>query len=201
MKAGDPKQAVVLSVVAVVIVGVAVFRILPKKGSSIAAVAQAQRETQATVSAAAAISSTQLQGDPFFHPGLRQEKVAPDQPNSPSEPSQGTLPRILPQGVPADWDPATGVRPVPPDGAIDLAPEENTGADQQVQSGHQVVVNAILTVARPQTYISVDGEDGRYGVGDDLRGLGTIVSISSRAVVIKTPAGKVTLIVGEPKKL
>ncbi len=209
MKAGDPKQTVVLSVVAVVVLGVAVVRILPKKGSSIAAVARAQEASRAAKASVAVGMSTLLRSDPFYHPALRVAKI-PTGPTLPLPPNS-TLPKV----IPPDWAASIGVRVA--EGAMEAATgdtkrgspgdsggiktEENTGPSQQVRRGHQVVVNAILTVSKPLAYISVDGEEARLGIGDDLHGLGKIVSISSRAVVVKTRTGKVTLIVGEPKKL
>lgn len=221
MKAGDPKQTVVLSVVAVVVLGVAVMRILPKKSSSLAEVAKAQKEAAAAQASVASDGTLVLRTDPFFHPelGIDRTKVAPDP--SGTTPAQ-PLPGINTDTVP--WKAPAGTNPVQPEGPSSTGtgdqstgsgaaggtgkdpsangkPEESTGANQQEESSHQVVVNAILTVAKPLAYIAIDGAEVRLGVGGDLNGLGTIVSISSRAVVVKTAKGKVTLIVGEPKKL
>ena len=223
MKAGDPKQTVVLSVVAVVVLGVAVMRILPKKSSSLAEVAKAQKEAAAAQASVSADETLVLRTDPFFHPelGIDRTKVAtPPDPSdtTPAQPLPGINTDVVPWRAPAGTNP---VQPVGPnttgtgdqsagsgsaggtgkDPSANGKPEETTGVNQQEESSPQVVVNAILTVAKPLAYIAIDGVEVRLGIGGDLNGLGTIVSISSRAVVVKTAKGKVTLIVGEPKKL
>lgn len=203
MKTGDPRQAVVLVVVALAVVGVAVFRILPKSEAGPRGVADEAVPEVAAVGASTTTST--LRGDPFYHPKLESPPSASDAPEG-SPVGSGSQPEatpVLPDpskwGVPGSWIPGMiGIRPTAPEGA---APEETTGAGQQTKKTRKVVLNAVLAVATPFAYLSIDGDEIRAGVGGDLPGIGKVAAIGERAVTVSTARGKVVLKIGEAVEL
>jgi len=199
LRAGDPKKAVVLGAVAVAILGVAVFRILPRSDpGTVAGVAATAAGVEPPDQAGDGGIERALRRNPFYHPGLDLsikddaiEGVRPElegtKPLTPPPPEGIKDPRTLPRVMDTRSTGATQ----------EGRPAESAGSGQQEKQKLKVVVNAVLEVARSLAYVSVDGEEFRVSVGDELPRIGRIVSITSKGVVVKTPSRKVTILVGE----
>ncbi|MCB8932591.1 MAG: hypothetical protein M9921_06760 [Fimbriimonadaceae bacterium] len=203
MKTGDPKKVLVLVVVALVVLGVAVVRILPKSEQGPRAVEGAEK----TADVAAVVSSQELvlRGDPFYHPKLELPSSAPDVGEAdpagaaPLDVPSGGLPNPARWGVPSGWIPGLiGIRPSTGDTGD---PEEKTGKGQQTKKTRKVVLNAVLSVASPFAYLSVDGTEFRVGIGGEVPGIGTIAAITSGSVTVVTARGKVVFEIGEAVEL
>jgi hypothetical protein len=203
MKTGDPKKVLVLVVVALVVLGVAVVRIIPKSEQGPRAVEAA--ETSADVAAVVSGEELVLRGDPFYHPKLEVPSSTPEVPGagatgtSPVDGPSGGLPNPAKWGVPSGWIPGLiGVRPATGDAGD---PEEKTGKGQQTKKTRKVVLNAVLSVASPFAYLSVDGTEFRVGIGGEVPGIGTVATIASGSVTVVTARGKVVFEIGEAVEL
>lgn len=214
MNAGDPKKAVVLAVVAVAILGIAVVRIIPRPEAKPAAAAAAGADPSAAPGKTGL--GRQLRRNPFYLQGLDttvrnplargdasaggEASVGGDAPE-PSEPRE-VSPMLLPNfDMGGEPSPLQGDLDVRPTEAEPGKPAEIAGIGQQEKQKRQVLVNAVLEVAKTLAYITVGGEEFRVGVGDDLPQIGKVLSISAKGVVVKTVNGKVTLRVGESVEL
>lgn len=201
MKTGDPKKALALIVIALVVLGVAVVRILPKNDATPRSAAVAEEEAKAT--SGPPEGSLALRGDPFYHPRLEAPSVPMVEPGSGgsviSAPPESTLPYLFGRALPDAWERAS--IEVRPEAGGKPDPAESTGKNQQPKETRKVVLNAVMSVARPYAYFSVDGEEYRVGMGDKLPGIGTVAVLSARSVTVITARRKVVFAIGEAVEL
>ncbi|MFY9234531.1 MAG: hypothetical protein WAO58_08740 [Fimbriimonadaceae bacterium] len=203
MKTGDPKKAAMLGVVAVVVLGAAVFQILPKgqPATPRKAPPAAEQTPSGDVGALVVSAQERLQKDPFTHPKLQKgvgeteaAKEAAKQVTVPPPPLSGdlgTLPEI------GGNDP---VRPPAPGGNASTS-QQSEGAKLK-DTGKQVMLEAIVSVQRSKAFIKVGGEDALgYLEGQKLPGVGVVTRIGDASITIRTPRGSKTLHVGSEKKL
>lgn len=210
MQTGDPKKVAILSVVAVLIVGIAVFQAIPKgdkplrgKAATVQAKTAAHDETQSGLHDSSPTASLALQQDAFAHPGLeRKEAKSEADPAPTASKGAGSQPPFDPmQGSigPAGPEPLPGVGGTPaPD------PAGNTGINQQSDQASKTTLKleAIVTVTEPRAFIALDGGEAKaYVEGNSLGGLGKVIKISENSVTIQIGQRKLKLAVGAEELL
>lgn len=186
MTTGDPKQAVVLAVVAIGIVGFAVFRIIPKPDTTVGLpisprVAATETDTKKL--------PTVVLSNAFWHARLDNVPGAPK--SAPKKGRKGSTTSFQNPDV-APVSPLSGV----------LTPDENTGSNRQQIEGPTIRVSAIIaTGQRKEALISFGGADEvKASAGMRFRDL-IIVAVSDTSVRIRIGKAEKTLAVGEEQKL
>jgi hypothetical protein len=217
VKTGDPRQAMVLGVVAVAAVGFLAFQLLPKGGSpapappaeSVAVDAAPPPGPAAPSRLPLKVMNLQLSHDPFSHPRLAGrtsgDRPAPDDPED------------LPAREPGRESVANGLAPLPGVLAVDglsLRPVEDPGGTgtedrdaprqnlQEERRSLSVRISAIVAAGAPVAMIGVAGEPTRmYRTGEAL-GPGVVVEgITETEVVLRTPHGVRKLKAGDEVEL
>lgn len=209
MKSGDPKKVAVLSVVALLVIGMAVFRLIPQgQPRRPTSAAKAEKVSDVSLAAIAAIQKPpqELSKDPFIHPSLRIDKrdaVRPkEQPAAKSALPGAGIPGLELGGGIGAGDPGEIVAPIRPDPGLFTGPDQQSkkGAAPRVQ--RTIMVEAIITVDRPRAFIRLDGKESiPCSEGDVLVGAGKVLAISESAVTIQTAKTTKKLIVGKESKL
>jgi Fe2+ transport system protein FeoA len=185
---GDPKQAVILGLVAVGAVGFMIYRSLPKPLPPVAiptSPRMAENEGEEKKFQTVVLSNA------FWHPRLGEPaKVAvPKQP----KPTSSSKPINLGQTGPAN--PFSKLPNV-------LGPDENTGTSQQQVEGPTIRVSAIIaTDQRKEALISFGGaEEVKASAGMRFGDL-IVVAVSETSVRIRIGKAEKTIAVGEEQKL
>lgn len=186
MTTGDPKQAVILALVALGVVGFAVIRIIPKPDPTIGLpisprVAASETDTKKL--------PTVVLSNAFWHARLDNVPGA-----------QKVVSKKGPKGRTTTFQ-SPEVAPVSPLSGV-LTPDENTGANRQQIEGPTIRVSAIIaTGQRKEALISFGGADEvKASAGTRFRDL-VIVSVSDTSVRIRIGKAEKTLAVGEEQKL
>lgn len=190
MTVGDPKKAIVLAIIAVIIVSVAVFRSIPtpdpatgKQSSQPATAKQddkikAEPPTEATV-------------DSFSHPSLATKE--PPKPKKDLPPTDQADRRQGPWKV----DPESVLGSLP--NATDN-PGEKTGKGQQVavKGVVRLRLEAIVRGVTSLALVSVaDSSSAPFAEGSMINGHIKLVSISESSIVIEASGSSMTIRVGE----
>lgn len=195
MTIGDPKKAAVLAIVAVVVSGVAVFRVLPKAEH---AMSQLLAPDQKPTVVAEQLDYPQgLSTDPFGHPLLAKGGSEAPKPPPSDTPNSGG--RIGFQPMPLGGD-LPKIEP-PPGGQPKPQPEENTGEDRQLRVESEIRLAAIMSVDQPMALLQGSNDaTGSFGIGATAFGFAKVVSIGESKVVLKIKGRRVELAVGESVK-
>lgn len=176
MTIGDPRKALVLAVVAIIVCGLAVFRVLPKPEVAVQSLLvppQAHSpSTKMTVYPQA------LSHDPFSHPMIVGNAAPPSsspRPLTDSPPFTFDIDGELPE-VAGDDEVAGGAKP-----------EENAGddrkPDQESTPKHLVRLDAVMTVDEPVAVLRLDGgKPQAMRVGDLAFGIARVVEIGPSRV-------------------
>lgn len=186
MTTGDPKQAVILALVAIGVVGFAVIRIIPKPDATVG-LPISPRVASSEVDAKKL--PTVVLSNAFWH--ARLDNVPGALKPAPKKGQRGPTTTFQNPGV-APVSPLSGV----------LNPDENTGSNRQQIEGPTIRVSAIIaTGQRKEALISFGGADEvKASAGMRFRDL-IIVAVSDTSVRIRIGKAEKTLAVGEEQKL
>lgn len=186
MQTGDPKKAAVLMVIALVVVGVAVFRAIPRgdgpppHASSNAQASTGEAEENPTGLPEAVFTN------PFYHPRLA--------PETPIREPGGEAASGGHTSLPTPYAGSKGLEP------MSVGPEDITGEGQQSKQEPQkrtVVVAAILKVDTLAALVSVDGGPTRqFGAGSEVFENLKILKVEEDGVIFRTATGKTKVLVG-----
>lgn len=187
MKVGDQKKAIVLGAVAVVVVGVAVFRIMPR------GVAPAVPSTQSdpSVDSGAEHSGTQSDGlitTPFSHPMLAQR----ENPESGGDGGGSSASSSSGSGLGGGYLPS-GPLVFLPEGE----PESGQESEQVPRASMAIRLQAVVHAGRPVAILEVDDKTVRAGEGAQLMHGWKVAKVSAECVILKGADGERTLLVGE----
>lgn len=200
MKTGDKKQAVILTVVAVLAVGFLGYRLIPAGSKAVTALRSGEPGVKG--------ASRELQlplvvtGNPFSHPKLATLPIAATQsplPNAPIDKS-GTFP-FQPgrppgasdgsgsgQGPGASDGSGSGQGPGASDGSDSgHGPDESAGVIRRLKEQvPRISVIAIMRVERPLAMLSINNTNSRAFYEGDLVAPGVrLVKVGDNVVVVK----------------
>jgi hypothetical protein len=178
MKAGNKKQAAILSVVAVGAIGFLIYQLVPSKvGNLAAAITGSGSNAAAAPSSAPDNLSLLVLGAPFSHPKLAAKPVvALAAPQMPSDINKNGKDPFNP-GAPTDANSST---------TTPAGPDESAGEGQQEKKGPSIRVTAIMIVDQPIAMLSVDGGDAKqYSEGDQLSDRTRLISIGESSVTVR----------------
>jgi hypothetical protein len=190
MTTGDPKQAVILGLVAVGVVGFAIFRVIPK-GEPQRGLATSPRLAQEKPAGETKKKfPTVVLSNAFWHPKIG-ERPTPPKPAATPTPRPKTMPGN--QFNPAD--PFNGL-------SGQLNPVGSTGVSQQVNSGPKIRVDAIIGAgARREALLSFGTDElHKAYVGTKFADI-EVIAISETAVTLRIGKRQRVIAVGEEKQL
>lgn len=203
MQVGDSKQAVVLSIVAIIVVGASVFHVLPKSNKS----AQVAQPTASTTSGAAQSNLPQtLLTDPFTHPSLATTSLESDPKEQKSKPAQPETHRSEVRRLPGSNPNLDQYTPLPPfQGSQNIRsanPDENAGIDREPIVSPQVSATlvAVLNVNTPTALISHGDFTQKVKVGEKV-GKWTVKQISESGIILSFQGTSRRISVGAPVDL
>ena len=216
MKTGDPKKAIPLAVVALLVVGMAVFQILPKSDAKVqgrqapkAESSGAEPSGSDSIAALTERVQEQLKADPFIHPMLTKKPSERGKPNSEENTAETGRPNLSEMGPVLQGelggDPGAGQVPAI-DGTSPYKPDPSDIARANQQSAQEakkkIVVQGIVSVNSQRALVSINGAEAQtYEAGQHVQGLGTITYITDSAVIIRTLKRTVVLKVGQEEEL
>ena len=199
MNVGDPKKAAVLGAVAIVIVGVAIFQIVPKN-PQMKAVETVRAEGQAAAATEKKTNEslpTVLTSEPFAKPKVAAKKdqgaQAPaDGDKSATPNSSGTAPV-----VPAITGSIPGVGVTPEGNETKANPGENTGSSQQIKSEHPgtLTFNGVMDIGGRKAILTINGrtqETIECKVGQMVAGY-KVLEITSNSITLQRDIDLFTL--------
>lgn len=177
MTIGDPRKALVLAVIAVIVCGVAVFRMLPKPEVAVQTLLVPQ-QAQAPASDTPAYPQS-VSHDPFSHPLIRTTSSPQPKPvASNSAPLKVEIDGELPE-VPGHGQLGEGSKP-----------EENAGEDRKPEQEAPVRVirlDAVMTVNEPVVVLRLNsGSPVSAKLGEFVFGDVKVVEIGPRTVRLKS---------------
>lgn len=185
MTTGDPKQAVILALVAISVVGFAIFRLMPRAETS-RGMAMAPRDA-GEVRGNEKTLQTIVLSNAFWHPKLGEKKVQP----------QPVIQNPAPR-------PSGSIAPAKIGGDLlgKLNPVENTGPNQQPMEGPKIGVAAIIGTEERREALLTFGDEvlHKARVGTKFADL-TVIAISETAVRVRIGKVERTITVGEEKRL
>lgn len=202
MRPSNPKQVLILSIVAVGAIGFLGTSILGIGKSVVSRLAEGGEETKSDP--VAATRPTDLLGDPFSHPklALASEPTNPDsKPDAAPKPAQppnldGTLP------------PLPGTRPLQPNVGIvpdtEVQPDETTGNSRKPDGkvGPRVALTAVVKVKNSIAFLSVNGGETRaYRQGDLLAPGFRLIAVGEGQVTIRNAQATFQMAVGQEIQL
>jgi hypothetical protein len=203
MQVGDPKKAMVLALIAIIIICVGAFRVLSKgeellAGSAAAQTSEPQVDVDLTLPA-------MLTLDPFSHPKLAEHSNQPAPPASESQSVASGGGATAPKSeidVRGGFGPLQVEPPLPNaiDGSLPGSkPEEITGSGQQPEKEKkEILVSAIVRVDKPAVFLSVSGGPAQaFGIGDKPAPGIRIKDISETAVTFQVNRREISAQVGE----
>jgi hypothetical protein len=184
MNVGDPKKAILLGVVALVAVGGAVFRLIPRNQ----AVAPAQSGAgQPQTEAQTQESPRQLITNPFSHPLLAQREGG--------ERSNAQLPTGSATPPPAGQPVSSTLLP-----PLQFVAQGEPQGDQQSEVAPEPVVTvrlqAILSATERIALLEVEGTVHRVAAGQTILDGIRVKTIANDSITIQTPEGEKKLVVG-----
>jgi len=205
MQIGDPKKALVLTAVAIVILAVAAFQLMPKgiKKATVQTISDVAHSINPPEPAAAKSSETlpsTIVSDPFARLPDTKPKT-PDDKKAPTGESPANK-----GGHPTDMANTRGQVPFSPlrdtlgNVTVDPAhPGEITGNDQKLvhkSDKTSIDLNAILKVDHRIALVGVDGVDRKFKVGDTIGKDIQIVELTDSKMTLMKGTMKKTLTVG-----
>jgi len=186
MTTGDPKQAVLLSLVAVGVVGFAIFRIIPR-GETSRGLATSPRLVKESTSEVEKKFPTVVISNAFWHPKIGEK--------APVARPVVTTPKGRPTG---------DVGPADPFGNLGgkLDPVGNTGGSQQLEGGPKIRVDAIIgTGSRREALLSFGTEDLHKAYVGTKFGDVEVIAITETTVTLRIGKKEKIIAVGEEKQL
>lgn len=208
MQVGDPRKAGALAAVAVMVVGVAVFRAVPKGDPSGMKVLGSGAGPSNAAPAKPETLPESLATDPFSHPVLAKRDTKGDAVRVESGPSPrngGKVKPFFPQ--PGNIDGAlTGELPSANEGSPSGSkPTGITGIDRSDEKGVlpplKVSVEAVMGGETKMAYVIIAGEERTVKAGDHLRGILKISDVRLDSVAFRFAKKTVIVHVGEEKSL
>lgn len=210
MTVGDPKKAMILSVVAVMIVGVAVFRAIPTEPAKPGATLLARQEKpEAPTQQEAEVPPTPTI-DPFSHPNLSRTSTQKTATGGPAEgenqlgrqtaPSQRTSP---PGGTTRQPTGITEIRgsefeTLP---GADVAPAKVPGISQQNEGGATVLLVRLEAIVRGEGALALLSVAGKTTApcreGGLVNGHIKVIKIKESSIVIESSGRRREIFVGE----
>lgn len=177
MTIGDPRKALVLAVVALIVCGVAVFRLLPKPEVAVQTLLVPQ-QAQAPATSVSAYPQS-VSHDPFSHPLIRGSSSPPPKPAaSNTGPLKIEIDGELPD-VGSD-----------PQADQSREPEENAGENRKPEEEAPVRVvrlDAVMTVNEPVVVLRLNsGSPVSAKLGELVLGGVRVVEIGPRSVRLKS---------------
>ncbi len=205
MNVGDPKKAIVLAIVAVIVVSVAVFRVMPSGETRIPASTLIARDKTAEANAPKALDPPdQLKVDSFSHPNLAATQ--PDGNKSGDQPlaeARRMSSAKHNSSLVAPFDPTSsaigneGAAPLP-----NTKPDENTGIGQQqkgdLRAGLPVRLDAVVRSGEAMALLSVaHGAASPCHEGSLVNGHIKVLKIKESSIVIEASGKRIEISVGE----
>ena len=205
METGNPKQVAVLCVMAVGALGFLATRLVGKHDLQAVALASRSESRKAEI----VPSDSPLLIDPFSHP-----KLAPAKPSVPSTELSGTSVAMRPLDgsiggvLPVASDPSDEYFSSPEG---DVASGDKSGDKKGTETKTdapkpaeqtEVALEATAGASEDVAFLSVDGADSRpFHPNDSIKNKVRLLSIEDGAVVLSGPTGKLTINVGEHKRI
>lgn len=217
MDVGNPKQAAALGVIALGALGYLGMRLIgPMFERTTKNLAASDRKAPATSSA---IHAAYLPvSDPFSHPKLAiavqtnepgSDPTMPVRPAGPHGVLSGEIPSgALPSGTVSSGDVPSG--PLPAVGGqdpievhiVNAAKPAEGAKDSPQKSPTTIGLEAIVSASDPVAFLVVDGKSSEpFHLNQSVSGPIRLEKIGDGAVVLKCPKGRLTLGVGEQKRL
>lgn len=200
MQIGDPKKALVLAIVAIVIVGAAVFRAIPQHPKQMTEVPRPPAPPAATSPAAGNFSEdlpTTLTSEPFIKPPQRQANGMLDQPPETKE-EHGTAVRVPPMQIAGELPNLPSAAP------LHGTPSENTSPNRNLKQDTPVTAtfDGVVQVTRRIAIITVSNKDQalQCGVGSLLEGY-KVTNITESSVALQKGQNIIVLTVGKSAAL
>lgn len=204
MKRSDPKQVIVLSVVAVGAVGYLMVSLLGagRRAGSPSPTSSAQEESREPSHSA----PLELLRDPFSHPTLiasaRDVRTQTPPPEPAAEPATmpGAAPLPIGSGMTFGSVGPVSVRPEPSSDD----PAESAGPDRklEVAKGPRIALSAIVKVDRPMAFLSIEGSESRaFQVGALIAPGVRLVDIQAGLITLRFRGKSTNLKVGEEAAL
>lgn len=188
MTVGDPRKALVLGAIAVVVVGAAVMRVLPKAPAPIAARPANTGQSDAPPNLEDEMAGS-VSVDPFSHPDLEKSVTTPDEDKPKAKPSPkqdfGLKIEHTRQDRDSDFEPLPAIKP-------------NAGASVDLSAGIPFRVEAIVRGDEALALVTLANATGiAVRVGTTLNGHVKIAEIKSGSVVIEASGKRIEVPVGE----
>lgn len=200
MKTGDKKQAVILSVVAVLAIAFLGYQLRPKTKPLVAAGVQEASATATPSEDSEALPLTVI-GNPFSHSKLATK--------SPPKQAAAHSPTPAPNSA---IDKSGGFSPLDPASVLALAgsgkqsagTEESAGASRYEEQAPLVTLTGLMSVDQPLAMLAVNNQEAKaYAVGDLVAEKTRLVKIRDSSVVLEVNGKTRVLGLGEtlkPKK-
>jgi hypothetical protein len=189
MTVGDPKKAIVLAVIALVVVCAAVFRLMPSAPAPVAKVPDAAT-APAGVDPLDDEVAESVSIDPFSHPDLAQSEAAPkkDTASGPPAPPKARAEFGIEHGK---TKLGKGFEPLPPVGPT------TSGGDIAADAGIEFRVDAVVRSDDAMALVSIGPYNGiAVRVGTILNKHVTIIEIKAGSVVIEASGKRHEVAVG-----
>jgi hypothetical protein len=198
MKTGNKKQAMILSVVAVLAVAFLVYQLMPAKAKPFSAPASPEVSLTQNASTSQNLSLAVL-GNPFSHPKLASKPVVTDVKQPPSSiDKSGTFAPVSPGALPGAGGGSPGQDGRSDSGAagsggaggqgssIPNSPAENAGKDRKEIQGPRIKLTAIMRVGEPVAMLAVNDQPGKtYSEGDLLASNARLIKIGDSSVTVR----------------
>lgn len=190
MTTGDPKQAIILSVVAVGAIGFVVFRMIPRGETPVGIATSPRQVTTDTTADQPKKFPTVVLSNAFWHPKIGERPIVT------TPPSTGGTKRT-PNG-------SGSVRPETPFDGLSgqLPPVGNTGENQQLKEGPKIRLDAIIGTDGKREALLSFGTDELHKayVGSKFADV-AVVAITDTTVRIRIGKKEHVIAVGEEKQL
>ena len=190
MKTGNKKQAIALSVVAVLAVGFLGYQLMPSAAKPSFVSSAPEVKLEGTPGTAQNLSLAVL-GNPFSHPKLAKKVLVtalPPVPNSLIDKS-GSIPPFNPQALtPGAGEGGLGEAVALASGTPQTGkkPEESAGKSRSKARGPRIKLNAIMRVGEPVAMLAVDDRHGiTYSEGDVLAPGTRLIVIGDGSVTVR----------------
>ena len=200
MQVGDPKKAGVLAIVAILILFVAAFQLVPKAKKSAAAMVASSEAPPAPPDVKNNKKlPTMITADPFSRPRAAVGSTKPGEEPAQKSPEKSAKPDKGDK-IPGGYRPFPG--PIPGDlqaVGTDGKPVEIAGNDQQPKKEKRLsaTLGAVLTVSRRIAVLSISTEEEplRCEVGTMVKGY-EVIELTESQITLRKGKNKLTITVG-----
>lgn len=200
MKSGDPKQVVLLSIVAVGAVGFCGYQIVGSKPVALQAVQQPEPTHTESSTVSSELYPTTLSGDPFSDPHLVVAAGIKSAPAPKDHKEGGEEPPTRPPSGQLFPMPMGALPGSTAEGGIPSQPEENTGATNKKNGASpamKICLEGVVSTEGSFAMLTVNGKDfDTVRAGQVLEGI-KILSIGSNFVDFAFKNQKFRLYTGE----